>query len=94
MVIDPELGENVVDLGLIYSIAVEDGGVAHLEMTTTTRGCPAAGYLKNAIESAARNVPGIHHVDVRLTYEPPWTPEMISEAARLHLGVAPARRHA
>ena len=94
MVIDPELGENVVDLGLIYSVAVEEGCVARVEMTTTTRGCPATVYLKDAVESAAWNVPGIHYVDVRLTYEPPWNPEMMSETAGLHLGVERARRHA
>jgi metal-sulfur cluster biosynthetic enzyme len=94
IVIDPELGENVVDLGLIYSVAVEDGGVANVEMTTTTRGCPATVFLKDAVESAARNVPGIHFVDVRLTYDPPWTPEMMNKTARRHLGAARAKRHA
>jgi metal-sulfur cluster biosynthetic enzyme len=79
-VIDPELGENVVDLGLIYRIAVEDG-VARIEMTTTTRGCPAAGFLKHAVETAAWAVPGIHFAEVTLTYEPAWTPAMIRDGA-------------
>jgi metal-sulfur cluster biosynthetic enzyme len=86
-VVDPELGENVVDLGLIYDITVEQG-MAHVEMTTTTRGCPAADYLRDAIQSAASAVPGIHGVDVHLTYEPPWSPEMMSDTAKRHIGVA------
>jgi metal-sulfur cluster biosynthetic enzyme len=94
VVIDPELGESVVDLGLIYAVAVEDGGVARVEMTTTTRGCPATAYLKDAVQSAAWNVAGIRYVDVRLTYEPPWTPEMMNGTARRRLGMARARRHA
>ena len=85
LVIDPELGENVVDLGLIYSIAIENG-VAQVEMTTTTRGCPAAAFLKDAVQSAAWGVPGIHYADVRMTYEPQWSPAMMSEAAKRSLG--------
>jgi metal-sulfur cluster biosynthetic enzyme len=84
LVIDPELGENVVDLGLIYEIAVEEG-VARVEMTTTTRGCPAAAFLKEAVQSAAWAVPGIHFAEVRLTYTPEWSPAMMSDAARRSL---------
>jgi metal-sulfur cluster biosynthetic enzyme len=89
MVIDPELGENVVDLGLIYAIAVEDG-VVRIDMTTTTRGCPATNYLKEAVEAAAWALPGIDQVEVELTYEPPWTPELMNEEAKAHLGFAGA----
>lgn len=85
MVIDPELGENVVDLGLIYEITVEEG-IARIEMTTTTRGCPATAFLKDAVQSAAWAVPGIHFAEVKLTYEPQWSPAMMSEAARKSLG--------
>jgi metal-sulfur cluster biosynthetic enzyme len=84
-VIDPELGENVVDLGLIYAIEVEDG-VAKVEMTTTTRGCPATAFLKEAVQAAAWSVAGIHSAEVKLTYEPRWSPAMMSEAARQNLG--------
>lgn len=88
LVIDPELGYNVVDLGLIYDVAIEEGGVANITMTTTTRGCPATNYLKEGARDAAWSVPGIEFVDVRLTYEPPWVPEMMSESAKHHLGIA------
>lgn len=87
MVIDPELGESVVDLGLIYHLSVGHDGTAHIEMTTTIRACPATGYLKDAVQSAAWIVPGIHWVDIRLTYEPPWAPSMMSADAKRRLGL-------
>ncbi len=86
-VIDPELGYNIVDLGFIYGVAVEEGGVARITMTTTTRGCPATSYLVDGAQDSASGVPGIESVDINLTYEPPWTPEMISPEAKQHLGV-------
>jgi len=84
-VIDPELGENVVDLGLIYAVAVSDG-VARVEMTTTAPGCPATAFLKEAARAAASAAPGVRHAEVSLVYEPKWSPAMMSEAARNRLG--------
>ena len=84
VVIDPEIGFNLVDLGLIYDVTVE-GGVARVLMSTTTRGCPAADYLKDGAQEAASNVPGIDAVEVTMTYDPPWTPDMMSEEAQLQL---------
>jgi metal-sulfur cluster biosynthetic enzyme len=92
MVIDPELGYNIVDLGLVYSIGVEDGGVAHITMTTTTRGCPATSYLKNGAQVSASSVPGIDIVDVALTYDPPWSPQMMSAEAKRYLGIGDRER--
>ena len=77
-VIDPELGHNVVDLGLIYEIVVTDDCLAEISMTTTTRGCPATGYLKQAVEEVAGAVPGMEFVTVELTYDPPWSPLLIA----------------
>lgn len=82
IVIDPELGESLVELGLIYEVAVTDDGTARIVMTTTTPGCPATAFLMEAVRAAVRKVDGLHHVDLRLTYEPPWTPQMASEAVR------------
>lgn len=92
MVIDPELGENVVDLGLIYDVAIADGGVALIQMTTTTRGCPASGYLEEAVREAARAVPAVNRVEVFMTYEPKWTPDMMNDEARRNLGLTGRRR--
>ena len=85
-VIDPELGQNVVDLGLIYEIEVIDDCVVRVSMTTTTRGCPATGYLKQAVEEVAWAVPGVEFVDVELTYDPPWSPDFIAPEIKGLLG--------
>lgn len=87
VVIDPELGENIVDLGFIYGIAVTDGD-AWIVMTATTRGCPAAGLLREGAVNAAMQVSGVRSVDVTMTFDPPWTPSMIEPAVRASLGFA------
>lgn len=87
-VIDPELGYNIVDLGLVYDVAVEKGGMVRVTMTTTTPGCPATNYLKGGAGEAASAVAGVEFVDVKLTYEPRWTPEMMSSDAKAHFGIA------
>lgn len=84
-IIDPEIGFNIVDLGLVYDIAIEDG-VARVAMTTTTRGCPATDYLRDGAGAAAQSVAGVHRADVTLTYDPPWTPGMMSAVAKEYLG--------
>lgn len=86
-VIDPELGYNIVDLGLVYDIVVE-GGVATIRMTTTRPGCPAANALKHGAEEAARSVSGIESAEVHMTWLPPWSPELMSEAAKERFGIS------
>lgn len=86
-VIDPELGYNIVDLGLIYDIAIEDGGAVRVTMTTTTPGCPATDYLMEGSREAAESTPGVASADVVLTYEPRWGPEMMSPKAKAHFGI-------
>ena len=88
-VIDPELGFNIVDLGLIYDIAIEEGGVACITMTTTTRGCPATDYLREGAGEAAQAVEGVQWADVKVTYDPPWTPDKMSDGAKAHFGIEP-----
>ncbi|NVD40468.1 metal-sulfur cluster assembly factor [Ensifer sp. HO-A22] len=80
-IVDPEMGSNVVDLGLIYDIAVQEGGLARVTMTTTIKGCPATAFLKEAVQNCVWYVPGVEYAEVRLTYEPPWTPEMMLETS-------------
>jgi metal-sulfur cluster biosynthetic enzyme len=84
-VIDPELGVNIVDLGLVYDVRVLDG-MARVWMTLTTPGCPLSAYLDDAIRAALDGVPGVDTVDVRIVWEPPWHPEMMSDAAKRQLG--------
>lgn len=86
-VIDPEIGFNIVDIGLIYDIVIEEGGCARITMTTTTMGCPATDYLRDGAGEAAQNVEGVRGADVTLTYDPHWTPDMMSPVAKEYLGV-------
>lgn len=85
-VIDPELGYNIVDLGLIYGIEVKSGS-AHIDLTTTTRGCPATDYIRNGVENSAASVDGISAVEVVMTYDPPWSPACMSPEAKAHFGI-------
>jgi metal-sulfur cluster biosynthetic enzyme len=75
-VFDPELGMSVVDLGLIYGLDVEDGAVA-ITMTLTAPGCPLHDVIGEWVRAAVLAVPGVERVEVRLTFDPPWTPERI-----------------
>lgn len=85
-VIDPELGINIVDLGLVYSAELRERRV-EVAMTLTTPGCPLAGQITEMAESAIwREVPGVEEVEVRLVWSPPWRPAMMSENARDRLG--------
>jgi metal-sulfur cluster biosynthetic enzyme len=78
-VIDPEIGRNVVDIGLIYHVAADDGGAVQIDMTTTTRGCPAAGFLVDAVRERVLDAGLARSVVVRLTYDPPWSPAMMRD---------------
>ncbi|ODT72537.1 MAG: hypothetical protein ABS75_03535 [Pelagibacterium sp. SCN 63-23] len=75
-VIDPELGHNIVDLGMIYDIVVVPGGGVNVAMTTTVPGCPATDFLRQAVEACTKALDGVRSVTVELTYDPPWTPDM------------------
>ena len=85
-VVDPEIGVNIVDLGLVYRIEVE-GARARIAMTMTSPACPLADYLKDLAASAIRrHVPDVVGVDIDLVSEPPWDPDMMSDEARRQLG--------
>lgn len=84
-VIDPELGINVVDLGLVYSADERDGDV-NLVMTMTTPACPLHASISQAAEEAIRDrIPGINNVRVEIVWEPQWNPRMMSDAAKRQL---------
>jgi metal-sulfur cluster biosynthetic enzyme len=87
VVIDPELGHNIVDLGFVYDISVVDAAV-RITMTATTPGCPAIRFLNEGVANAAAQVPGIGSVDVVMTFDPPWAPSRIAPAVRASLGFA------
>jgi metal-sulfur cluster biosynthetic enzyme len=85
-VIDPELGVNIVDLGLVYSIATEPQGLVAIEMTLTTPGCPLGGFLDDQIRACLAQLPQVSDVRVELVWEPPWDPAAMSDAAKEQLG--------
>ena len=85
-VIDPEVGVNVLDLGLIYEVWV-GGDTVRIKMTMTTPACPMGSYLTDNVKSAVlRRLPSITQVEVELVWEPPWDPAMISDEAKRQLG--------
>ncbi len=86
-VFDPEIPVNIYELGLIYGVEVSQDGVAHITMTLTTPMCPAAEELPPEVETKARGVPGVTAVQLDLVWEPPWTPDLMSDAAKLDLGM-------
>jgi metal-sulfur cluster biosynthetic enzyme len=82
---DPELGINLVDLGLIYAVAIE-GNKVQVDMTLTTPGCPMHSYIAREAWHAVENLPGVADTEVRIVWEPRWTPDRLSPAARTQLG--------
>ena len=83
---DPEIPVNIFDLGLIYTIDISDEGDVGVIMTLTAPGCPVAGEMPGWVAEAIEPLPGVRTVDVRLTFDPPWGMEMMSDEARLELG--------
>ncbi len=82
---DPELGMDIVDLGLVYDIEV-DGPKVKVVHSLTSMGCPAGPMIQEGIYDAVRQVPGVEEVEVELTWDPPWTPDKMSDDAKFILG--------
>ncbi len=82
---DPELGINLVDLGLIYDVQIE-GRSVQVDMTLTTPGCPMHSYIARQAWHAINNMPEVQDATVRVVWDPPWTPDRLSPAARAKLG--------
>jgi FeS assembly SUF system protein len=86
-VYDPEMPVNIYELGLIYAVDIDDANRVQIRMTLTAPNCPVAGILPGQVESAVRAVPGVTDVKLELTFDPPWTKDRMSEAAKLALGI-------
>jgi metal-sulfur cluster biosynthetic enzyme len=84
-VLDPELGINIVDLGLVYEVDVR-GDTVHIEYTLTTMGCPIGPLIEAEIRQLLSGMEGVGEVDAEMVLRPPWTPEMMSEEAKAALG--------
>lgn len=85
-VLDPELGISIVDLGLVYGVSVTKSGKAKVTMTLTTMGCPMFGVIEAQIEEALMAIPEIEDVKTEITFDPPWDPSKMTEAAKAQLG--------
>ena len=83
---DPEIPLNIVDLGLIYGVQVEDGDVV-IEMTLTAPGCPSHNEISQDIRTTILNMPGVNTVKVNVVWDPPWDPSRISQEGREKLGI-------
>jgi metal-sulfur cluster biosynthetic enzyme len=86
-VYDPEIGINIVDLGLVYDADISEGGDVLVTMTLTSLGCPLGPVIVQEVQGALRDFPGIKDVDVKLVWSPPWTPDLMSEDAKDELGM-------
>lgn len=86
-VIDPELGIDIVNLGLVYEVEFEGNGDTTVKMTLTTMGCPLADILTDQIHDALREVPEVNNVEVKLVWYPAWTVDKMSRYARIALGI-------
>ncbi|ALV28886.1 SUF system Fe-S cluster assembly protein [Pannonibacter phragmitetus] len=84
-VYDPEIPCDIYELGLIYKVDIEDDRSVKVDMTLTAPGCPVAGEMPGWVENAISAVPGIGAVDVSMVFDPPWTPDRMSEEARVAL---------
>ncbi len=78
-VVDPEIGANVVDLGLIYEVRVTDGKDVYVKMTLTVPGCPLMNVLPAQVEERIKQLEGVEKITVQLTFDPPWSPDRMSE---------------
>jgi metal-sulfur cluster biosynthetic enzyme len=83
---DPELGLNIIDLGLVYDVEVSEAGQVHVRMTLTSPGCPAGGEIIQGVRDVVEDAEGVTGVEVELVWEPYWTPERMDPRVRAFLG--------
>ena len=86
-VFDPEIPVNIYELGLIYNVDINNNGRVSIQMTLTSPACPVAGSMPIEIENKIYSIPGVDFVEVKVVWDPPWNQEMMSETARLELGL-------
>ncbi len=85
-VYDPEIPVDIYELGLIYKVDLNDDRLVTIDMTLTAPGCPVAGEMPGWVEGAVRGIEGVEDVNVNMTFDPPWSPEKMSDEAKLELG--------
>lgn len=85
-VYDPEIPSDIYEIGLIYRVDIDDNRAVSIDMTLTAPGCPVAGEMPGWVENAVSMVEGVSHVQVNMVFDPPWTPDRLSEEAQVALG--------
>lgn len=86
-VIDPELGIDIVNIGLVYDVDIDDDGLATVTMTLTSMGCPLAGHIEADIRRALSDIPEVKETQVNIVWDPPWSTEKMSRYAKIALGI-------
>jgi metal-sulfur cluster biosynthetic enzyme len=87
LVIDPELGVDIVNLGLVYDVEMDGEGKTTVTMTLTSMGCPLAGTIVDQVKRALMDIPEVNEVEVNIVFNPPWTRDMMSRYAKIALGI-------
>jgi metal-sulfur cluster biosynthetic enzyme len=87
LVIDPELGVDIVNLGLVYDVEMDDNGFTKVTMTLTSMGCPLAGTIVDQVKRALADIPEVNEVDVSIVFNPPWSKDRMSRYAKIALGI-------
>lgn len=87
LVVDPELGVDIVNLGLVYDVKMDDAGIVTIDMTLTSMGCPLAGTIVDNVKSALTDIPEVKDTEVNIVWNPPWSKDRMSRYAKIALGV-------
>lgn len=86
-VVDPEIGIDIVNLGLVYDVKMDDDGILTVDMTLTSMGCPLAGQIVDQVKAAVSGIPEINATQVNIVWSPPWTKDKMSRYAKIALGI-------
>ncbi|KAB8139172.1 metal-sulfur cluster assembly factor [Gracilibacillus oryzae] len=86
-VIDPELGIDIVNLGLVYGVDLDDEGIATVTMTLTAMGCPLAGHIEQDVKRVMEDIPEVKDTNVNIVWSPPWSKDRMSRYAKIALGI-------
>jgi len=86
-VVDPEIGIDIVNLGLVYDVKMDDEGLTEVTMTLTSMGCPLAGTIVDQVKTALTDIPEVKDVEVNIVWNPPWTKDKMSRMAKIALGI-------
>ncbi|MFD2657777.1 MULTISPECIES: metal-sulfur cluster assembly factor [Gracilibacillus] len=86
-VIDPELGIDIVNLGLVYGVDLDDEGIATVTMTLTAMGCPLAGHIEQDVKRVMEDIPEVKDTEVNIVWNPPWSKDRMSRYAKIALGI-------